>query len=62
VPPTRGLPGAQLRPAPAPQRRSSGRDPEPHARQRSAHRPVAKHRRTQCRTSGDTSASGHEAW
>jgi hypothetical protein len=52
VPPTRGLPSAQLRPAAAPQWRSPDRDSEPNARQRSAHRPVATHRCTLYRADG----------
>jgi hypothetical protein len=56
-----GLPGSQLRAAPAPERRSPDRDPEPDARRRSAHRPVATHRRTLCRARGHAGASSREA-
>ena len=61
VPPARCLPSAQLRPAAASERRSPGRDPELSDHRRSAHRPVATHRRTLCRASGHAGASGREA-
>jgi len=61
VPPTCGLPRAQLRPAPAPQRRSPDRGPESSDRRRSAHRPLAAYRRALCRTSGYARASGRAA-
>ncbi len=54
-------PGAQLRPAAAPERRPPDRDPEPHARRRPAHRAMAARCRALHRAGGHAGASARTA-